>query len=178
MPDDGAVSGSRQSDSQLIVLGKLAAPFGVRGWSKVTSYTEPPDGILNYKTWSVVKNGSARELTVLQGKPHGKFLVVKFDGIDDREEAGLLTHAEVMVSRDELPASDDGYYWADLIGLKVVTTDSTELGWVESLMETGANDVLVVNGDRERLIPWIENEVIVAVDLAGKCLTVDWDPDF
>ena len=115
---------------------------------------------------------------MLQGKPHGKFLVVKFDGIDDREEAGLLTHAEVMVSRDELPASDDGYYWADLIGLKVVTTDSTELGWVESLMETGANDVLVVNGDRERLIPWIENEVIVAVDLAGKCLTVDWDPDF
>ena len=165
-------------DSRLIVLGKLSAPFGVRGWSKVTSFTEPPEGILDYKDWSVVKNGSARTLKVLQGKPHGKFIVVQFDGINDRDEAAALTHAEIHVHRSQLPESSDGYYWADLIGLNAVTKDGVELGVVESLMETGANDVLVVKGDRDRLIPWIENDVIVQVDLAGKILTVDWDPEF
>jgi len=165
-------------DSRLIVLGKLSAPFGVRGWSKVTSFTEPPEGILDYKDWSVVKNGSARTLKVLQGKPHGKFIVVQFDGINDRDEAAALTHAEIQVHRSQLPESSDGYYWADLIGLNAVTKDGVELGVVESLMETGANDVLVVKGDRDRLIPWIENDVIVQVDLAGKILTVDWDPEF
>ena len=108
----------------------------------------------------------------------GKFIVVQFDGINDRDEAALLTHAEVQVQRSQLPESEDGYYWADLIGLNAITKDGVELGVVESLMETGANDVLVVKGDRDRLIPWIENEVIVQVDLAGKTLTVDWDPEF
>jgi len=170
--DDG------DSSSRLIVLGKISAPFGVRGWSKVTSFTEPPEGILEYKSWSVVKNGSARTLKVLQGKPHGKFMVAQFEGIEDRDAAALLTHAEVQVQRDQLPESDDGHYWADLIGLAVVTKDGVKLGTVDSLMETGANDVLVVKGDSERLVPWIENEVIVKVDLDGRVITVDWDPDF
>lgn len=170
------VDGDR--DSRLIVLGKISAPFGVRGWSKVTSFTEPPEGILEYKTWSVVKNGSARTLTVQQGKPHGKFMVVQFEGVDDRDAAALLTHSEIKVQRNQLPDSDDGFYWADLIGLEVVTKDSVVLGTVDSLMETGANDVLVVVGDRERLVPWIEDEVIVKVDLESRSITVDWDPEF
>ncbi len=166
------------ADSRLIVLGKLSAPFGVRGWIKVTSYTEPPEGILGYRDWSVVKNGSARKFKVLQGKPHGKFFVVQFDGIEDRDEAAKLTHAEIQVPRSQLPDSDDGYYWTDLIGLNVVTKDGVELGIVDSLMETGANDVLVLKGDRDRLVPWIEGDVIVRVDLAGMSITVDWDPEF
>ena len=170
--DDG------DSNSRVIVLGKISAPFGVRGWSKVTSFTEPPEGILEYKIWSVVKNGSARTLKVLQGKPHGKFMVARFEGIEDRDAAALLTHSEVQVQRDQLPESDDGHYWADLIGLDVVTKDGVKLGTVESLMETGANDVLVVKGESERLVPWIEDEVIVKVDLDGRIITVDWDPDF
>ena len=164
--------------SRLIVLGKISAPFGVRGWSKVTSFTEPPEGILKYKNWSVVKNGSARTLKVQQGKPHGKFMVVQFEGIDDRDAAALLTHAEVQVQRDQLPESEADYYWADLIGLEVITKEGVKLGLVDSLMETGANDVLVVKGDSERLVPWIEDEVIVEVDLEGRIITVDWDPDF
>ena len=170
--DDG------DSNSRVIVLGKISAPFGVRGWSKVTSFTEPPEGILEYKIWSVVKNGSARTLKVLQGKPHGKFMVARFEGIEDRDAAALLTHSEVQVQRDQLPESDDGHYWADLIGLEVITKDGVKLGAVESLMETGANDVLVVKGESERLVPWIEDEVIVKVDLDGRIITVDWDPDF
>lgn len=166
------------SGSRVIVLGKISAPFGVRGWSKVTSFTEPPEGILEYKTWSVVKNGSARTLSVQQGKPHGKFMVVQFEGIADRDAAALLTHSEVQVQRDQLPESTDGHYWADLIGLEVNTIDGVKLGTVDSLMETGANDVLVVKGDSERLVPWIEDEVIVTVDLENRIITVNWDPDF
>ena len=165
-------------DSRLIVLGKMLAPFGVKGWVKVTSFTEPPEGILKYKKWSVVKNGSERRLPLLQGKPHGKFIVVKFEGIDDRDAAALLTHAEIRVDRQQLPASDDGFYWADLIGLQVTTKEGVLLGRVDSLMETGANDVLVVKGDRERLVPWIEGDVVTDVDLAAGAITVDWDPEF
>lgn len=165
-------------NSRLIVLGKVSAPFGVRGWSKISSHTEPPEGILDYKEWSVVKNGSTRTLTVLQSKPHGKFIVVQFEGINDRDAAALLTHSEIVVSRDDLPDSDDGYYWADLIGLEVTTKDSIALGVVDSMMETGSNDVLVVKGDRERLVPWIEGDVIIDVDLNKRLITVDWDPAF
>ena len=172
MGDDG------DSGARIIVLGKISAPFGVRGWSKVTSFTDPPEGILEYKNWSVVKNGSARTLSVRQGKPHGKFMVVQFEGVDDRDAAALLTHSEVQVMRHQLPESQDEYYWADLIGLEVITKEGVNLGTVDSLMETGANDVLVVKGDCERLVPWIENEVVLTVDLEGRIVTVDWDPDF
>ncbi len=168
----------RDNSSQDIVLGKMSAPFGVRGWSKVTSYTEPPEGILDYQQWSVRKNGTTQTLNVVESKPHGKFIVVKFDGVDDRDEAALLTHSEIVVSRDQMLESDGGYYWADLIGLQVSTKEGVELGVVDSMMETGANDVLVVKGDKERLVPWIEGEVIVDVNLADKSITVDWDPDF
>ena len=113
-----------------------------------------------------------------QGKPHGKFMVVQFEGIADRDAAALLTHSEVQVQRDQLPESTDGHYWADLIGLEVNTIDGVKLGTVDSLMETGANDVLVVKGDSERLVPWIEDEVIVTVDLENRIITVNWDPDF
>jgi len=148
-------------DSRLIVLGKMSAPFGVKGWVKVTSFTKPPEGILKYKNWSVVKNGSERKL-----------------GLLDRDAAALLTHSEIRVERQDLPASDDSFYWADLIGLQVTTKEGVSLGLVDSLMETGANDVLVVKGDRERLVPWIEGDVVIDVDLAAGAIRVDWDPEF
>ena len=123
----------RDLESRTIVLGKMSAPFGVQGWSKVTSFTDPPEGILEYKEWSVVKNGSARTFKVLQGKPHGKFIVVKFEGIDDREEAGLLTHSEIQVQRSQLPESNDSYYWMDLIGLNAITTEGVTRSFYFSL---------------------------------------------
>ena len=177
MSTDDREPGSQPAD-QSIVLGKLSAPFGVKGWSKVTSYTDPPLGILEYKQWSVVKNGSARQLSVVEARPHGKFIIVKFDGVEDRDAAALLTHAEIRIDRNRLPDTEEGYYWVDLIGLEVVTTEAVVLGTVQSLMETGANDVLVVNGDRERLIPWIEGDVVQTVDLKKGSIVVDWDPEF
>lgn len=162
-----------------IVLGKIASPFGVRGWTKVISYTEPTEGLLDYGVWVVNQNGRQKRLTVDSGKSHGKFLVVKFKDIDDRDDVAKLTNATVEVSRAELPDTQDGsFYWADLIGLSVSTVQGVSLGKVEKMMETGANDVLVVRGERERLIPWIMDEVIVEVALESGQLTVDWDPDF
>jgi len=166
------------SPGPLIVMGKMSAPFGVKGWVKVTSFTDPPEGILNYKDWLLVKNGATDHYSIAQGKPHGKFVVVKFDGIDNRDAAALLTHAEIQVSRSQMPTSDEDFYWVDLIGLQVQNKDAVDLGVVESLMETGANDVLVVKGDRERLIPWIAEDVILTVDLDNSLIIVDWDPGF
>ncbi len=180
--DDGQTDDGGEG-SRLIVLGKVSAPLGLQGWSKITSYTEPPEGILEYKQWSVVKNGSPKTLDVVRSKPHGKFIAVKFEGVDDRDSAALLTHSEVVVTREQLPEADDGFYWADLIGLKVNTLavngqGAVPLGVVDSIMETGANDVLVVKGDKERLVPWIEDEVIIDVNLSEGTITVDWDPEF
>ena len=173
------VPNQKTTQPERIVLGKIASPFGVRGWTKVTSYTEPPEGLLDYNELELNKAGKKSRLKLVQGKPHGKFLAVKFDGIDDRDQVALLTNALIEVNREDLPDTRDGsFYWADLIGLKVETLDGVELGTVERMMETGANDVLVVCGDRERLIPWIQGDVVKKVELQNKLLTVDWDPDF
>jgi 16S rRNA processing protein RimM len=162
-----------------ILVGKIASPFGVRGWTKVVSFTEPGTGLLEYSGWSLRLGGKTKTVQVEQGREHGKFLVVKFRDIDDRDQVALFTNAEIEVSRDQFPEAEAGsYYWADLIGLRVITVKGTDLGIVESLFETGANDVMVVQGDRERLVPWIMPDVVTVVDLEAGRLTVDWDPDF
>ena len=174
----GKWTGYLENDKQLVV-GKIASPFGVRGWTKVLSYTEPADGLLDYKQWIVSQRDRETSYNVVEGKKHGKFLIVKFEGIDDRDEIAKLTNAQVVMERRDLPdTDDDSYYWVDLIGLAVETTDGTRLGVVERMMETGANDVVVVNGERERLIPWIRDSVIKSVDLKERKITVDWDADF
>jgi len=177
-------SGSRHwhlllAEDKQLVLGKIASPFGVRGWTKVLSYTVPSEGLLDYKQWNISQRNQETVYEVVEGKKHGKFLIVKFSGINDRDEVAKLTNAQIVVERSDLPDSDeDSYYWADLIGLEVETTDGARLGVVERMMETGANDVVVVSGERERLIPWIMESVIRSVDLAEGKITVDWDADF
>lgn len=162
-----------------LVIGKIAAPYGVQGWTKVMSYTSPVTGMLDYPLWQLKKNHLEHTLELQEGRVHGKFLVVKFAGIDDRDEIAKLTNSLVEIERDKLPEPEQGsYYWADLIGLQVVTTAGVELGKVDSMLETGANDVLVVVGDKERLVPWIRPDVVTEVNLEGGSLVVDWDPDF
>jgi len=167
-----------EKDNQL-VLGKIASPFGVRGWTKVVSYTDPVEGLLEYRKWSLSLGGKQQTVDVLEGRKHGKFLIARFDGVDDRDEVARLTNALVIVERENLPdADDDSYYWADLIGLQVVTIDGIQLGKIVRLLETGANDVMVVNGERERLIPWVRESVVKSVDLQAGSITVDWDVEF
>ena len=161
-----------------VVLGRIAGVFGVKGWVKVFSHTEPREAILEYRNWLLKSGDGWRHVTVEEGKPHGKSVVVKLADIGNRDAAADLVDVAIAVARDDLPEPQTGeYYWADLEGLQVVHRDGRSLGKVAYLIATGANDVLVVNGDRESLIPFIMDEVILDVDLALGRISVDWDWD-
>lgn len=166
-------------DSEPVVLGRINGLYGVRGWVKVYSYTEPRDNILNYSPWQVYYQGQWREMRPLEGRSQGKGVVVHVEGFDDRDLAATLIGSEIAISREQMPPSRPGeYYWADLEGCRVVTTEGVELGTVSGLFETGANDVMVVKGERERLLPFVQPDVVRQVDLDQGLIEVDWDPDF
>ncbi|HSM31437.1 MAG TPA: ribosome maturation factor RimM [Woeseiaceae bacterium] len=164
--------------TQPVILGRIVGLFGVRGWIKVYSYTEPREAVLDYKEWLLSRNGDWQRAVLAEGKRHGKAVIARLDGIEDRDAAAALTGSDIGVDRDALPDPGEGhYYWADLEGLVVVHRDGTELGRVAYLMATGANDVLVVDGHDERLIPFVPGEVILDVDLAAGVIRVDWEWD-
>ena len=161
-----------------IVLGRIAGVFGVKGWVKVFSHTEPREGILEYQNWLLKRGDSWQAVTVEDGKPHGKSVIAKLASVEDRDAAAELLDVEIAVPREDMPQTKDGeYYWTDLEGLQVVHRDGRSLGNVAYLMATGANDVLVVDGDCERLIPFVMGEVILDVDLAQGRIGVDWEWD-
>ena len=145
---------------------------------KVYSYTEPREAVLDYKDWLLSRDGRWQRVVLAEGKRHGKAVIARLEGIEDRDAAAELTGSDIGVDRDALPAPGDGhYYWADLEGLTVVHKDGTELGRVAYLMATGANDVLVVDGPSERLIPFVPGDVILDVDIAAGVIRVDWEWD-
>lgn len=159
-------------------MGRVAAPYGVHGWINVLPDTEYLDGLFDYPKWWVNTGSGWREFAVEDAKVHGDHLVAKLQGIADRDQAFLLKGKQIGVPRIELPPAEDGeYYWSDLIGLSVNNLEKICLGQVKEVFATGANDVLVVQGEQETLIPFIE-KVVLDVNLAGKCITVDWDADF
>ncbi len=161
-----------------VVLGRISGFFGVRGWVKVYSYTEPREAVLNYKSWLLASNGDWRTAEVAEGKRHGKTIIARIEGIDDRDQAAKLIGCDIGVPRSEMPETDEGqYYWSDLEGLQVKTKNGTELGKVEYLLETGANDVMVINGEQEYLVPFVIDDVVLDVDLAAGVITVDWEWD-
>lgn len=167
------------SEQDLIVVGKIVGLYGVQGWVKVFSHTEPKENIFTYAPWLVEIKGEWRPMKVLSGRVQGKGLVASLDGYADRELARLLIGAEIAVLRSQLPKPAKGeYYWNDLIGLNVVTLEGVELGKVDHLFDTGANDVMVVNGERERLIPFVTGQYVLEVDLDAGTIRVDWDPEF
>jgi 16S rRNA processing protein RimM len=164
--------------TQPLILGRISGLFGVRGWVKVYSYTEPREAVLEYDRWLLSGKNGWQEATVAEGQRHGKTVIVRIEGCDDRDQAAELVGTEIGVPRDALPETDnDQYYWSDLEGLRVVHRDGTELGKVDHLLETGANDVMVVKGETERLIPFVMNKVVLGVDLALGEIRVDWEWD-
>lgn len=172
--------------SEMEVVGRILGVHGVKGWVKVYSHTDPMDNLRHYQPW-YLENGSQWESVDIAGfRRQGKGLVAKLAGIDDRDQAAeTLVGRTIAVPTASLPRSGDGtYYWRDLIGLRVQLETGEDLGRVATLMETGANDVLVVRGDgnsldrQERLIPWQLEEVIIQVDLEAGRLVVNWDPAF
>ena len=171
------------NDQSLITLGRVTGLYGVKGWVKVFSDTNPREGISDYSEWLLKREHGWQRIAVESGRKQGKNIVVKLAGIDDRDMAAILSGCDIAITRDQLAATKPGeYYWIDLEGLKVVTTDGVELGIVHHLLETGANDVLVVREEgsaaRERLIPYVSGQVVTEVDLLKKRMTVDWDPEF
>lgn len=167
------------ADDRLVIVGQVTGVFGVQGWVKVRSYTLPPDNILEYQPWWVRLHGEWREAPVSAGRSHGKGIVVRLEGHGDRDSARVLVGAPIGVSRTQLPPPSPGeYYWTDLVGLEVMNREGVSLGVVEYLFATGANDVLVVEGERERLIPFIKDQVVLEIDLKRGILKVDWDAAF
>jgi 16S rRNA processing protein RimM len=162
----------------MIVMGHVSAPFGVRGWVKVRTYTETPDSLLDFPVWWLGKGQDWREYRVLEANVHGSDVVARLEGSDDRNFAETLQGHEVAVPREQLPETgSDEFYWSDLIGLRVENAQGVVLGVVDSLMETGANDVLVVKGERQRLIPFVRS-VVLSVNLGDRLISVDWDAEF
>ncbi len=160
-------------------MGHIAGVHGVKGWVRVFSYTEPRDNIIQYRPWYLHRGDGWQAWQVAEGKAHGKGVIARLENCEDRDQALALMRCEVGVRRDQLPATAPGeYYWNDLLGLEVVTLQNEPLGKVAHLLETGANDVLVVTGDRERLIPFVANDVIKRVDLEAGVIQVDWDKEF
>lgn len=159
-------------------MGRIVAPYGIKGWIKVQPFTGSPHGLLDYAAWQVGREGEWQERVVESAKVHGSAVVAKLGGVEGRDEAAALQGQRIAVSRSGFPEPAAGeYYWADLIGLRVVNAEGVTLGTVSRLFETGANDVMVVDGDRERLLPFI-GPVIMKVDLRDGVIEVDWDADY
>lgn len=166
-----------QPGVEMVIMGRISGLYGVRGWVKVFSYTEPREQILDYSPWYLRHGGRWQAYTLAGGRRQGKGVAAHLNGVNDRDAAAALVDAEIAVSRQQLPTPPSGeYYWRDLIGLEVVTLQGDCLGRVDHLLETGANDVLVVrDGERERLIPYVPDVVVRRVDLTGGLIEVDWD---
>jgi 16S rRNA processing protein RimM len=163
-----------------IVVGRINGLHGVRGWVKVFSHTQPRENILSYRTWHLLRDGQWIATELLNGRQQGKGIVAHLKGCDDRDQAAALMETEIAIRREQLPEAAPGeYYWADLQGLKVINTEGIELGVVDHLLETGANDVLIVrDGDTERLIPYVFGQFVLDVALDQGVMRVDWDPEF
>ena len=178
--DDTDIGIPAEGDEQrFVTLGRISGAHGIQGWVKVHSDTSPRENIVNYSPWCLEQGGRRERRKVNAGRVQGKGVVAKLAGCNDRDAAEALVGAVIRVPRSQLPATGPGeYYWADLVGLTVQTLDGMELGRIERLFETGSNDVMVVQGDRERLIPYIWEQVIKDVDLGQGRMRVDWDPEF
>ena len=162
-------------------MGHITAPFGVQGWVKIQADTESPDSLLAYPELYIGKDNNWRPIKVLDIEPRLKgTLVARLDGVADRDKAFALRGQLLAVPRAALPeASDDEYYWADLIGMAVSGIDDVDLGTVNNLMSTGANDVLIVNGPDgvERLIPFVE-AFVINVDKTARRISTLWGLDY
>lgn len=161
-----------------ILIGRIHGAFGIRGEVRIESWTDPPTAIFRYQPWTLVRGQERSLLAGVRGRVHGQALVASIPGMGERDAAAAMAGFEILVPRAALPPPKAGeYYWVDLEGLAVVTTDGVAFGTVDHLLDTGANHVLVVHGDRERLIPFVRPH-LVAVEFESGRIVVDWDPEF
>ena len=168
------------SRQRMLTVGRLHGAFGVRGEVKLESFTEPLHAISRYQPWILRDaRGNERACEGVRVREGVKGLIASMPGIEDKDAADALRGTEVLVPRSALPPPAPGeYYWVDLEGLRVVNVEGADFGIVSHLFATGANDVLVAQGERERMIPFKSPDYIVSVDFDAGVVTVDWDADF
>ena len=168
------------SRQRMITVGRLHGAFGVRGEVTLESFTDPLRSIARYQPWILRDaRGIERACEGVRVREGGKGLIATMPGIEDKDAADALRGTEVLVPRSALPPPAEGeFYWVDLEGLRVVNVEGTDFGIVSHLFSTGANDVLVAQGERERMIPFVLPDYIRSVDFEAGVVTVDWDADF
>lgn len=168
-----------QVNSHRIRVGRVSGVYGVKGFVRVFSETEPREEIARFPRLWVGNRDCWTCLEVESGRAHGQGVVLRFSGIEDRERALAMKGLELAIEREWLPEPMEGeFYRADLLGLDVVNVGGVSLGQLEDFIETGANDVMVIRGMREHLVPWIQGSFVQAVDLVERRIIVDWDEDF
>jgi 16S rRNA processing protein RimM len=174
------------SNQEPVVLGKLGSSHGIKGWLKITSYTDSVEGIFDYSPWLIKEQGVWREIKVAQWRFQGSAIVAEFESVTTREHAQMLTNCEIAIMPEQMKELDDNdFYHRDLIGCEVTNVNGYNMGIVEQIVATGSNDVLLIKanakdafGKAERMIPFVPEQYIKQVDLQGKQILVDWDPDF
>ena len=166
------------SNPKRLLVGKINGLFGVQGWVKLFSHTQPRKNILSYQPWHIQIDGQWQTLEIIKGREQGKTIVAQLKNINDREQAQPMIGIDLYIEKSQLPKLSEGeHYWEDLIGLEVVNQQQVVLGKVSNLVDTGANNVLVVNGDKEHWVPYIE-PFLISVDIDKQQILVDWDEDF
>ena len=164
--------------SRRVVLGQVGGAFGVQGWVRIQSYTDPPANILKYERWQLGRAGQWREVEVEDGKLTAKGVLAKFAGVETPEDARLATGSEIAVTRDELPPPAPGeYYWIDLEGLAAFGQNDQPLGRIEEFLATPTGTVVVIRGERQHWVPFVK-ERIVSVDLDAGRVVFDWAADW
>ena len=178
MAEASQTSAEPGTPDRWVVLGKIGGAFGVHGWVRITSYTDPAENILDYEGWHVRRAGQWQAIEVEDGRVTAKGVLVKLAGIETPEEARLQVGIEIAVPRSELPPTEPGeYYWSDLEGLEALTPDGELLGRVDHFRTTPGGDVVVIRGDREHWIPFVKDR-IVKVDLDARRIVLDWGLDW
>ena len=164
-------------DDKKIYLGKITGAHGIKGWLKIQSFSSPPENILNYPQWIINNQGKNDFYTLEQGRKQKNKIVVKLEKINDRNTAESLINSKIQILRSDLPKlSNENYYWSDLVGLSVLNSEDKVIGKIESLIETGANDVMVINTtkDERALVPFVMHEIIKEVNVELNYIKIDW----
>ena len=160
-----------------ILVGKISNPHGIKGWVKVISFTDPIENILSYKKWTISDNETEKTYCLEDSRIQGNKIVIKLEGVNNRDDADLLKNLQIEINRSDLPKlEENSYYWEDLVDFNVIDIKGMHVGKVDSLFRTGSNDVLVIiNESKQRLlVPFIMEEVIKYVDLDKELISIDW----
>lgn len=167
------------NQSNWVVIGRFGRPHGIKGFVTVQSFTDPRDNILHYTDWHVYLNYTWQPVTLLSVEPQSKAIIAQVEGFPERELVSRLTNCEIAVQREQLAELEPGeYYWHQLIGMTVVNTKGESFGKVVEILPTGANDVLVVQGEKKHLIPYLPGQFVLDINDSQHLITVDWDLDF